>query len=423
MSIAGCRAAAGPDSVPDWSVFGEPSVVRVQETGSGFELVRNGEPFFVRGVGGQSALDRLVAMGGNAIRTWDAEGIDDLLNEAHAKGLAVHVGIWLQHERHGYDYNDPSVRRAQLDKVRRLVTRYRGHPAVLAWGVGNEVELGGELDIALVAIEEAAALIKTLDTNHPTVAIVAEIGDDKAKRIAAECPSIDLLGVNAYGGASSVPERLLGQGYDGAYLITEFGPLGHWEGPSTHWGAPIEAPSHQKAQFYANSYARGVEAQKGGRCLGSFAFLWGNKQETTATWFGLLLPTGETTEAADRLSAFWTGKPVSQHAPAVTGIDLEDVQPGSVKPGQAFSATVHATDADDDPLSIEWQVVQETADRKSGGDAEQIPPVVPGCIVSTEGLGARLTAPSEPGAYRVFVFVRDGTGRAGTANVPFLVAE
>lgn len=430
LTAFGCHAmpqTANQDA-PDWSAVGPPSVVTVRTTDAGYELVRDGEPFYIRGVGGQTALDRLVAMGGNAIRTWDAEGIDDLLNEAHEKGLAVCVGIWLVHERHGLDYNDPKVRQEQLDKVRRLVTRYKDHPAVLAWGVGNEVELGGGLDIALRSIEEAAALIKAIDTNHPTVAIIAEIGDDKAKRIAAECPSIDLLGVNAYGGAASVPERLLAQGYTGPYMITEFGPLGHWEGPSTPWGAPIEATSTAKADFYAQSYAKGIASQSPGRCLGSFAFLWGNKQETTATWFGLLLPTGETTEAADRLAEFWTGGKLEHYAPKVTGLTLAGsgrggFDAGAVKPGQTFRATVAARDPDGDDLQIEWQVIEETSDRRSGGDAEAVPATIQGSIASTRGKSATITAPSRPGPYRVFVFVRDGTGRAGTANVPFLVVE
>lgn len=426
LSLIGCQATSASvraSDAPDWSEQGPPSIVEVRSTRLGYELVRNGEPYFVRGVGGHHSLDRLVEFGGNSIRTWDAEGIDDTLNEAHAKGLTVCVGIWLVHERHGHDYNDPAVRQEQLDKVRRLVTRYREHPALLAWGVGNEVELGGNLDIALRSIEDAAALIKTLDTNHPTVAIIAEIGDDKAKRIAAECPSIDILGVNAYGGASSVPQRLLEQGYTGPYMITEFGPLGHWEGPSTPWKAPIEASSHDKANVYAQSYKGGVAAQTPGRCLGSYAFLWGNKQETTETWFGLLLPTGETTEAVDRLSEFWTGKPVQKHAPQVRGIEVTGVDMGAVRPGARFTARVRATDPDGDDLEVEWRIVQETTDRRSGGDAEQIPHTVPGRVVSSDGLRAVLLAPEKPGAYRLFVTVRDGTNRAGTANTPMLVVE
>lgn len=426
LLLGGCQSSPKPDAAlhdaaPDWSDIGPPSTVEVRWTGRGYELLRNGEPFFVRGVGGHTHLDRLAAAGGNAIRTWDGEGIDGLLNEAHEHGLAVCVGIWLVHERHGHDYNDPEVRREQLEKVRRIVTRYKDHPALLAWGVGNEVELGGDLGLALRSVEEAAALIKTLDTRHPTVAIVAEIGDDKARRIMEECPSIDVIGVNAYGGAASVPERLLAQGYNGPYMITEFGPLGHWEGPSTEWGAPIEQPSHQKAMFYANSYRLGVESERPGRCLGSFAFLWGHKQETTATWFGMLLPTGETTEAVDYLSRFWTGRAAAANAPRVSAIRLDGTDPGTLGPGQRFSATVSVHDPDGDPLAVEWKVVGESTDRRTGGDAEQAPPTIPGRVVSSDGLTAEIIAPEEPGAYRLFVFVRDGTGRAGTANLPFLV--
>ncbi len=416
--LSGC--APGLDT-PSWRSLGAPSEVSLRQTEAGFELIRNGEAFFVRGAGGVRYLSELADLGGNAIRTWDGEGIDSLMNEAHRLGLAVQVGIWLEHERHGYDYDDPAVREEQLAKVERLVTRYRHHPALLTWGVGNEVELGGDLGKALRAIEEAAALIKRLDPHHPTVAVIAEIGDDKAARIAAECPSIDLIGVNSYGGMASVPDRLVQQGYQGAYMITEFGPLGHWEGASSEWGAPYEMTSSQKAEFIAGNYTKAVEAEHPGACVGSFAFLWGDKQETTETWFGLFLPTGEKTETVERLAEFWTGKPAEEHAPRVRSIRLGLDNPGRVGPGQAFDAEVSADDPDGDELSIEWRVIAESSDRKTGGDAEAAPPVIEGTLLSSEGTVAKLRAPTEPGAYRVFVTVRDGRGWAGTANLPFRV--
>jgi hypothetical protein len=67
-----------------------------------------GVPCALRGAGGSHALDLLAAIGGTSIRTW---GVDEqtpaLLDEAHALGLSVSVGIWLGHARHGFDCGDP----------------------------------------------------------------------------------------------------------------------------------------------------------------------------------------------------------------------------------------------------------------------------------------------------------------------------
>ena len=71
------------------------------------------------------------------MRTWDAEGIgqgdttQELLDKAHALGLTVTVGIWLEHERHGFDYGDPDQVAEQFEKARSIVERYKDHPAVL----------------------------------------------------------------------------------------------------------------------------------------------------------------------------------------------------------------------------------------------------------------------------------------------------
>ena len=403
-----------------------PSVVTIEHTADGWQLLRNGEPYFIKGAGGNESLDKLVAAGGNSIRTWDAENIGWLLDEAQKQGLSVAVGIWLEHERHGMNYDDPAQRKAQLDRVRTLVNQWKDHPAVLLWGVGNEVENDGDMGKALRAIEDAAALIKQLDPNHPTMSVTAEIGADKAKRVVESCPSIDILGINSYAGIASLPQRLNAQGVtDKPYIVTEFGPRGHWESPHAQWGAPIEPSSSEKFDMYRKNYAEGIAAPKG-RCLGSYVFLWGHKQEVTYSWYGMFLPSGETTPTIDAMIYSWTGKLPEQRAPLVDPIRFSAGNQPKVKPGQTLSAFPKAEDPNGDELRYEWEVISESRDRRTGGDREAAPPAYETDFeVSTKPNGQRVSfkAPTEPGPYRLFLVVHDGTGRAGTANMPFFVEE
>ena len=65
----------------------------------------------------------------------------------------------------------------------------------------------------------------------------------------------------------------------------------------------------------------------------------------------------------------------------------------------------------------------EATDRNTGGDGESEPAEVPAL---TEQLGpgtAAIALPSAPGAYRLFLYVRDDRGNAATANVPLLVGD
>jgi hypothetical protein len=47
--------------------------------------------------------------------------------------------------------------------------------------------------------------------------------------------------------------------------------------------------------------------------------------------------------------------------------------------------------------------------------------VVDGVLANADSNAVAVTAPSRPGAYRLFVYVYDDEGNAGHANVPFLV--
>lgn len=405
------------------SVSAGPVPVSVERTDDGWVMLRDGEPYFVRGVGGANALDLLVEMGGNSFRTWSADDAERVLDEAHERGLTVTMGLWLQHPRHGFNYRDAEARQAQLERMIKRVDRYKDHPALLAWGVGNEVELqaGDQADLALEAVEEVAAAIKRIDPNHPTIAIIAGLGADKSSKVRELCPSIDILGVNKYGGAENTPAVLTQQGWDGPFMMTEFGPRGHWEIAATEWGAPIEPTSEEKYDMYARAYQGAVNSEKGKRSLGSYAFLWGNKQETTATWFGMLLETGETTPAADAISEAWTGKPPANSAPRISGVTGLEVG-ATVEPGEVMRVQVVARDPDRDQMRYAWHVIAETTDRRSGGDAERKPPEVQVRIRQT-GRSARIEAPEEPGHYRLFVYAYDDNGGAGTINIPFRVSE
>src|SRR5262245_1381199 len=80
--------------------------VPLEKADKGHSHLRDGTPFIIKGVGGQTDLALLKRCGGNSIRTWGAENLGDVLDEAHEHGLTVLAGIWLGHERHGFDYND-----------------------------------------------------------------------------------------------------------------------------------------------------------------------------------------------------------------------------------------------------------------------------------------------------------------------------
>ncbi|MDF1808538.1 MAG: glycoside hydrolase family 2 TIM barrel-domain containing protein [Phycisphaerales bacterium] len=396
------------------------SVVKIVPTETGYQLLRNGDPYIIHGVGGTTHLDKLKEFGGNTIRTWDAEDIGPLMDQADDLGIAVVVGIWLKHLRHGHDYNDPKVRASELERVEKFVKMYRNHPALLAWGVGNEVELGSDLDLAIRQINEAASVIKSFDLDHPTMAVIAEIGDDKAVRIQDECPDIDMIGINSYGGMASVAERAKKQGYTGPYAITEFGPVGHWETGNSPWGAPYEQPSSAKASFIKSNYTRTVQANLDKNCLGSFAFLWGYKQEKTATWYGLLLESGESTESVDVLSELWTGQKPSNLAPIVTKMILE-VDPSSLAAGQQIAVTLDASDPDDDLLITQWEVIAESDRESVGGDFESKIKPADSQIEVTGPVSASITLPEIAGAYRIFAIVRDGNDHAGTVNLPIYI--
>ena len=403
-------AAATAEAIP----------VELRQTEQGWQLLRGGKPYFIRGAGGDASLEQLAAAGANSLRTWGADDIGARLDAAHALGLSVTVGIWLGHERHGFDYSDEKQVREQLERARETVLRYRDHPAVLLWGIGNEMEGfdSGDNPAIWKAVNDIAAMVKELDPNHPTMTVTAEIGGGRIESVNRHCPDIDIHGINAYGGALSLAERYREGGGTKPYVLTEFGPPGSWEVPKSDWGAPYELTSTDKAAFYRRSYEQAVSGAPG-LALGSYAFTWGHKMEATATWFGMFLEDDSRLGVIDAMTELWSGKPPADPAPVVGPLVLEG-EP-RVDPGEVVRVRAAIDDPGGRVERVLWALRRESGDYATGGDYRPMLPDIEGAVLEGNRDGARLRMPEEPGPYRLFLSAWDAAGNAATANLPLLV--
>ena len=405
-----------------WGQVPQPVPVKVQVSGVSFQLLRDGKPYFIKGGGGYDHFELLRNCGGNSIRIWEHEQARSILNQAEKLGLTVMVGLWVGHERHGFDYNDNSLVERQLEMLRKIVVDLKDHPALLLWGVGNEVNLNYTNKKVWDAIQGIGKMIHEEDKNHPTVAVIAGVNQTDVGLIKVQCPDIDILGVNVYGAVATVPDDLKKFGWDRPYIITEWGPTGHWESPKTQWGAAIEPSSTVKAADCKSRYEQTM-VKDAAHCLGSYVFKWGSKQEVTATWYSTLLETGEETEMVDAMRAEWNGRPVNNKVPQLKSFSLEGKQATDnieLFKKEDYSAAAVSEDADADPLTYSWEIMKETLHLKAGGDQEDTPSKVFEQKTGKDGQ-LHFKAPRRKGYYRLFVYVYDGHNHVATGNIPFQV--
>ena len=414
LSLCACLA------LPPSPASAEAIPVELRRTAQGWQLLRGGEPYLIRGAGGMGSLKQLAAAGANSVRTWGADDIGKMLDEAHALGLSVTVGIWLGHERHGFDYSDKAQVSQQFERARQTVLRYKDHPAVLLWGIGNEMEgfEAGDDPAIWSAVNAIAAMIKQLDPAHPTMTVTAEIGGGRVASVQERCPAIDIHGINSYGGALSLAERYRKAGATKPYVLTEFGQPGAWETAKTAWGAPVELTSTEKSDYYRRVYDLAVTGAPG-VSLGSYAFNWGFKMEATATWFGMFLDDGSPLGMVDAMTEAWSGTPPKNLAPTVKPLVIDGV--ADVRPGARVRVTAAAADPEGRAVRVRWALRPESSEYATGGDFRPMLPDIDGAILKGGVDGAEVRMPREPGAYRLFLYAYDDLGNAATANVPLLV--
>ena len=133
----------------------------------------------------------MVEAGINTIRVY--EPIDDIavLNQLNAAGIQLIVG---------FGYNQNGVFDIASETVLDYVKKYKDHPAILFWELGNEYNyhpewFGGDIATWYKALNSTAAAIQALDKNHPVATAHGEI---PTKEVLNANPNIDIWGVNVY---------------------------------------------------------------------------------------------------------------------------------------------------------------------------------------------------------------------------------
>ena len=406
------------------SVFSQPAKVTVSESELGFELLRNNVPYYIKGAGAKNNFRKVKESGGNSIRIWSTKR-SELLDSALKYDLSVCLGIWVAQQRHGFDYNDEFKVKNQIELIKKSILKLKDHPSLLVWGIGNEVDLKYSNFKVWETIEEIAKFIKKVDPNHPTMTVIAGLDPSKVFMIKKYCPSIDILGINTYGSIVNASLNIRRYGWEKPYIVTEWGVNGPFEAKVNSWGAKIEPTNGIKAKQRLNRYKNFIEKDKE-KCLGSYCFLWGQKQESTSTWHGMYLSNGHPTEAVDVMQYCWKGEWPAKRAPSLMQIKLNGDNWKKnhvfIKNEEVILDFIYERN-NNDSLYFDFQLYPETFSTKGGGDFQKSPDKLKFEIVKQSENSLSFKVPNKKGFYRIFVFIRNEINQTSVANIPFKVEQ
>ncbi len=245
------------EGVPPWETT--PSFVTIERSkdGSFHYMVNGASELFIgmgynpiyrylsqeeRGANYHRDFQMLCKAGVNHIIGWDTDKwyeqdkFDELtLDIAHKYGIGILMPFYLPPEG---DYTNEEFQSQLIDEATAKIERFKGHPALRMWGVGNEIltempaEMHGDF---LTFYSKIADMFHEMDPNHPVVYRDAEdyFMPEISGTIMApleERPWL-LYGMNIY---SLELERILDEwpqwGLERPLFITEFGADPSWEG-------------------------------------------------------------------------------------------------------------------------------------------------------------------------------------------------
>ena len=405
-----------------------PSRVEIKAVNGKYHFYVNDKIFNLKGVGGGGNLALLHQSGGNSIRSWGADKGIQLLDTAKKYELMVAMGLGMGQQLHGFNYNDTAAVAKQFNQIKKSVEALKNHPNLLCWVAGNELNLvEGKTPLnpkVYDALKNIVDYIHKTDPNHPVTTTFAGVKKETVQMALEHCPKLDFLSLQVYADLGRMPQIVKSAGITIPYAVTEYGPRGHWEGPKTAWGREIEETSSVKAAEIMKRIQIAFVNDISGLCLGGYAFVWGQKQERTPTWYGMFIKSGEASATVDELTKYWTGKYPSNRAPQVDSLKLEGknaVNSVYLKPGVSSTAKVFASDPNKEPLTYKWFILSEVKVRSAGGAREAEPESIKLEVLSDKNGELQFKSPVTEGEYRLFCYVFDGKNKVGTANFPFYV--
>lgn len=439
LALTGCTKERETIIPPGSSGIPRATVFSIKKVDGVWKLYKGDAEFYINGAATNNFYSDVKDWGGNVVRTYSTgEDTKAILDEAWSKGLYVNMGLYMK-DSDSFDYSSASNAAAiaeQLENHRTWVRRFRNHPAVLCWSIGNEAETGDAAKNAVYfkEVEKVASMIHEEDPNHPTTITFSSADvNNRIKVLMENAPSVDILSVNMYyPGVGGVGKNVAAAGWDKPWMITEFGPRGTW-GTITEtsdpkrlpWGGLEEMTSTEKADIYEKIWREDIKSNESKGCIGSFIFLWGYQVHgDVLSWYGLFDKSRNTFGGVDKISECWTGVPVEKPAPRIEDRSKMTLNGKTSGEGVTLAAgstdnvaKVEAASPSGEPLTYRWLIIKD--ERLANGNA--MPNGIAGLIPDPNKAEITIKAPSA-GNYRLYVFVTDEVNKkVAMACIPFLV--
>ena len=402
----------------------ESGTVYIKKTQDGYGIIRNGKPFYINGAAGYSHFNELTEAGGNTMRIYDTVNLANILDEAYLNNLAVIVDIPIPQYSELYNANANSDDIAVLkNRIKELVKKHKDHPSLLMWNLGNELDFFRN-NTFMKTFNEIIKIIKEEDPNHPVSTAIDFVSRKMMANLWFRSRELDVIGFNIFGGIQVIHPFIKYISFifgKRPYYVSEYGSDGPWNAKYTAWGAPIEPTSVKKAEQIETRYHI-ITANNYSTLLGSLIFIWGNKFETTQTWFSMFSEDYKV-ETIKMLESLWKN---SSAKPDLIGLDymLLDSKGAAdniiFSPNELKNAELIFSDAKIDSLKIVWEIYPGFLNIAEG-EIKSISDKSIGSFVSFEDKKASFITPEKEGPYRIFAYVFDKDGYFATTNTPFYV--